>query len=237
MPNDEEEQDRLILVHHLFLLLTGGQLYRAPVTDRLRQEQHQHHQHQQQQQEEEQEQNPHNNNPDTRQTRILDLGTGTGSWVLDMAEDFPQAEIIGVDLSPIQPNWAPPNCKFFVDDIESDWTFTPDESFDFIHARTLAGGIADWDRLIRQAAAHLRPGGWLEVQEFDELIYSDDGTRERAGATIPWHEKLAYAAARFGKSLRVVDELAGCLEGAGLVGVTDQVYKVSSILFTLPFYI
>ena len=36
---------------------------------------------------------------------ILDCGTGTGIWALDIGEVFPSAEVIGVDLSPIQPEW------------------------------------------------------------------------------------------------------------------------------------
>ena len=31
MPNDEKEQDRLDLYHHIFLLLLGGKLYTAPL--------------------------------------------------------------------------------------------------------------------------------------------------------------------------------------------------------------
>lgn len=37
--------------------------------------------------------------------RILDLGTGTGIWAIDMADKYPDAEVIGVDLSVIQPKW------------------------------------------------------------------------------------------------------------------------------------
>lgn len=35
--------------------------------------------------------------------RALDFGTGTGIWAIDMADEYPEAEVVGVDLSPIQP--------------------------------------------------------------------------------------------------------------------------------------
>ena len=33
LPNDDPEQDRLDLLHHIFRLVLGGALYRAPIAD------------------------------------------------------------------------------------------------------------------------------------------------------------------------------------------------------------
>lgn len=63
---------------------------------------------------------------------------------------YPSAEVIGTDLSPIQPSWIPPNVQFQIDDAEGDWTWE-ENSFDFIHIRHLTGAIKDWPRLIEQA--------------------------------------------------------------------------------------
>jgi methylase of polypeptide subunit release factors len=37
--------------------------------------------------------------------KILDLGTGTGIWAINIADQYHSAEVIGTDLSPVQPNW------------------------------------------------------------------------------------------------------------------------------------
>lgn len=36
---------------------------------------------------------------------ILDIGTGTGIWAMEMADQYPESLIIGTDLSPVQPTW------------------------------------------------------------------------------------------------------------------------------------
>lgn len=45
---------------------------------------------------------------------ILDLGTGSGIWCIEMGELYPSAEVTGVDLSANMPNWVPPNVSFEV---------------------------------------------------------------------------------------------------------------------------
>ncbi|KAJ5367111.1 hypothetical protein N7541_001052 [Penicillium brevicompactum] len=193
-PNDEEEQDRLALTHHLFKLLIRGDLHRAPIRT-------------------------------TAPRRILDIGTGTAEWALEMAEHYPQADILGTDLSPIQPSYAPPNCRFFIDDAESDWTFGPHEKFDYIHARSLAGGLGDWHKLLRQAYQHLKPGAWFEAQEFDLWLVSDDGTHHQATAISTWQELLVKASVKFGKPMDVASRMEGWMAKQGFVNVVDESYK------------
>lgn len=83
-------------------------------------------------------------------SNVLDIGTGTGIWAMDFADEHPSAVVIGTDLSPIQPTWVPPTLKFEVDDCEAEWTY-PEKYFDYIHIRGLSGSIRDWHRLYAQA--------------------------------------------------------------------------------------
>ena len=70
-------------------------------------------------------------------------------WPIEFAEDHPSSEVLGMDLSPIQPEFAPKNCSFRVDNVEEDWM--PDEFFDFIHSRAMLAAIKDWPKFIKQA--------------------------------------------------------------------------------------
>jgi hypothetical protein len=66
-----------------------------------------------------------------------------------VADKFPSASVVGVDLSPIQPSWVPPNLKFLVDDIEDEWMHGDD--FDFVHMRCISPWLKDEVKLLRQA--------------------------------------------------------------------------------------
>lgn len=81
---------------------------------------------------------------------ILDIGTGTGIWAIEMGDQFPSANVLGIDLSPIQPEWVPANVHFEVDDAESQWAHPPDY-FDYVHMRHTVMAIKDWPNLYRTA--------------------------------------------------------------------------------------
>lgn len=102
-------------------------------------------------------------------TKILDIGTGKGDWAMAIADLYPEAEVIGTDIAKVQPTAVPPNCFFEIDDAEdeSGWTFAEDD-FDLIHLRNMSGAFEDWDHIFAETLTHLKPGGWIEVLDFDE---------------------------------------------------------------------
>ncbi|KAI8687668.1 hypothetical protein NCS55_00018700 [Fusarium keratoplasticum] len=109
--------------------------------------------------------------------KVLDVGTGSGIWAIDFADQHPQAEVIGSDLSPCQPSWVPPNVQFEVDDATEPWTWK-DNDFDFIHIRYLFGAIADWNAIFKQAYRCCAPGGWVQSCEADVHFFCDDDTAD-----------------------------------------------------------
>lgn len=107
--------------------------------------------------------------PATNVNRVLDLGTGTGIWCIDFADSHPEADVKGIDLSPIQPSFVPPNCRFEVDDFNLE--FLDENKFELIHARDLIGCIPDGPTFYRKCFNALAPGGWLDVTEFECTSY------------------------------------------------------------------
>ncbi|KAK2811769.1 hypothetical protein FQN50_001807 [Emmonsiellopsis sp. PD_5] len=140
---------------------------------------------------------------------ILDVGSGTGLWCCQMGDEYPSAEILGVDLSATQPIYgAPDNVRFEIDDVESDWTFI--NSFDYIHCRYI----------------HVAPNGWAEFQDFDVEWYSDDGTYDRESALGRWFQLFHEAASQHGRELSPGPSLEGWVRDAGFKDVVVKRIRV-----------
>lgn len=107
--------------------------------------------------------------PLDRPATILDVGSGTGRWGIEMAAVFPNARIVGTDLVPpkVEPGLEIPSNYSFVQGNVLDGLPFPDASFDFVHMRLLLFAIpADkWPAVTRELVRVTKPGGWLESVE------------------------------------------------------------------------
>jgi ubiquinone/menaquinone biosynthesis C-methylase UbiE len=145
----------------------------------------------------------------------------------DFADEHPDAQVIGTDLSPIQPIWVPPNVKFEVDDATLSWTW-PADTFDFVHMRYLFGAIIDWPALFREAIRCCKPGGWVQSAEVDVEFKSDDGTVDSEPILTKWAELYREGGQRTGRSFAVLEDKSQTrgMEDAGFKDIQVVNFKV-----------
>ncbi|KAF2755447.1 S-adenosyl-L-methionine-dependent methyltransferase [Pseudovirgaria hyperparasitica] len=162
--------------------------------------------------------------PDDVQS-VLDVGCGTGIWAIDFADEHPSASVVGIDLSPIQPNEVPPNCSFVIDDAEKEWLYN--DQYDFVHERMLCFGIRDWSRIFQQTFLHLKPGGWIECQEacFPPRCVSNPLLTPEDSPYLDWSNRLIRAASLIGVDLTAPRSFSDHLQNCGFVDIRAHQYK------------
>ncbi|KAJ4997483.1 hypothetical protein K4K48_006864 [Colletotrichum sp. SAR 10_66] len=130
--------------------------------------------------------------------RVLDVGTGTGIWSIDV----------------------PPNCKFEIDDVDKDWTWsTP---FDFIFVRHMNACFASWERMLSQAYENLEPGGYIELQDNSFPLACQDGTLRPGSALERWSSLIMEGTAKMGRPVTVPAHFKRMLHDAGFVDVVEE---------------
>ncbi|KAL6408887.1 hypothetical protein AUP68_07835 [Ilyonectria robusta] len=159
--------------------------------------------------------------------KAVDIGTGTGIWAMDFADEYPNAKVVGTDISPIQPSWVPANLEFQIDDCTQEWTFE-EESLNYVHIRFLVGSVVDWPALFKQAYRCLKPGGYIESYEGSPNIGSDDGTVTKTSAMGQWGEIFVEGGRKLGRSFSLLEdeEQRKGIEAAGFVDIEESNFKV-----------
>lgn len=162
--------------------------------------------------------------------KVLDIGCGTGDWAIMIGEQFPSATVIGTDLSPIQPTLVPRNVKFYVEDAEDEWTF--DKGFDLVHGRMLAGSISNWTKFFRQAFGQLKPGGWIEMNEFEAKFYYHNQKGEQSEQLNMLVKVFNKHSSDIGKGFNDVLLIPEAMRNAGFEDVEVNIQQVGTLLFS-----
>ena len=128
---------------------------------------------------------------------ILDVGCGSGIWVRELAQEFPRAQVVGVDLE-LPPHIGQalgpglladlPNYEFKPANILEGLPFA-DQTFDFVHQRLLVAGIPPdrWQGVVQELARVTRKGGWVELFEGSTTFHRPGPATQRL---LAWQARL-----------------------------------------------
>lgn len=155
---------------------------------------------------------------------VLDIGTGTGIWANEFAEQNPSSQVIGTDLSLIQPPPRTNNVRFVLENSETqDWVF--DQPFDFIHLRSMGPCFNDMLTVLRKSWDNLQPGGWIELQDglwdFQCLDNTFEGT-----ALQTWSHYIIMGGATVGRDMTKAKYFKDYLVEAGFVDVRERIFPM-----------
>lgn len=101
-------------------------------------------------------------------THILDVGAATGEWAMEMAELYPDCDVVGMDVSDVFERSAPVNCNWEVDDAELEWE-RPSDYYDLVHLRDMVGSFRDWQFVYDSAFRCIKPGGFVEIADLEDF--------------------------------------------------------------------
>jgi SAM-dependent methyltransferase len=154
---------------------------------------------------------------------ILDVGCGNGRWGRDLAREFSQAQVIGVDLMPmgIERTDDPHNYQFQPENVLHGFSF-PDNTFDYVHQRSLFFGIPGyrWVDELRELVRVTKPGGMVELCE-SGLTLVPMGPQ-----TLLWYEWMQRVCSARGLDLSLPSRLHGLAAQAGLHEVHSTTLEV-----------
>ncbi len=168
---------------------------------------------------------------------ILDLACGPGSWVLDVAYEYPNCEVIGVDLSQTMIEYAHAralsqqlnNATFELMDITQRLQFA-DGSVDLINARCIQSFLSPvlWPALLTECRRILKPGGVLRLTEIEGGISNSSALQQLNGCLF---EALCAQKRTFsidGRSLGIVHMLGPLLKRAGFQAISKRPFVLDT---------
>ncbi|KAG8862273.1 hypothetical protein FRB96_001852 [Tulasnella sp. 330] len=150
---------------------------------------------------------------------IMDFGTGTADWAIDMAIRFPHVQVLGIDLSPIQPDPAgiPVNCRIEVDDLNLDISHYYNTS-SLVHIRNLVAGTETIQLSSHKPPTALFLAGFFTYDHFFTRFATDGNV-----------DVFAFDQRGWGKT--ACDEMHKSPDGA--YGLTNRKHQLNDLEFFL----
>lgn len=168
--------------------------------------------------------------------RVLDVGCGTGGWLIELAKAYPQAShLVGIDVnrnaiqfarSQAEAQGVGDRVEFLVMDALLVLEF-PDGFFDLVNQRFGVSYLRtwDWSRLLREYLRIIRSGGVIRVTEDDIPARSDSQALLQLGDLAL---QALHQAGHFFHCANdgLISELASLLSQQGIKNVQTRAYAL-----------
>jgi ubiquinone/menaquinone biosynthesis C-methylase UbiE len=126
--------------------------------------------------------------------RVLDIGSGSGSWVIDAAQAYPTMSLVGIDIDERLIDFARQEAKtlqvsdrveFQTMDALLQLAF-PDAAFDLVNLRLGASFIRTWEwpNVLREMTRVTRPKGVVRLTEVEVIHQSSSPALLQVGKML-----------------------------------------------------
>ncbi len=167
--------------------------------------------------------------------RVLDVACGSGGWVIEAAQTYPEMSLVGIDVNPLMVEYARASAvanhvddraEFHIMDALRILEF-PDASFDLVNLRFALSFLRTWEwpRVLRELLRVVRPGGVVRLTD-EEVIH-----QSTSPAAMQFCEMLLCALFRAGRlftqeSSGLTAHLAPLLSQHGYQQVQTRAYAL-----------
>ena len=140
LPNDDEEIDKNYLEHNMLRYVWQGN-FSSKIQERLIK----------------------------GNTRVIDIGCGSGQWLIDMSLKYSSSTFIGIDVCPATFPSEPDNVAFLQHNLlDHPGIPFPDRIFDFVFLRIVSFDVINgWPHVINEMVRVANSNGCIEIANYD----------------------------------------------------------------------
>ena len=168
---------------------------------------------------------------------IADIGTATGRFLCQIAENYPQADLRGFDISADlfpDPRSLPSNIRLSTMDVKQPPPREEHSRYDVVHVRLLIAAMnpGEWELAVGHLQKLLKPGGVLQWEEND--FVHTGYHRNQVGTTMAACQFMSslFREALIERFSHGWNELPQIMESADFVSVKKDVVSSDRIAET-----